>query len=239
MRQSPSIMSLALLLLVLAGSAGSAACRQASQQAQSPQEKQQRAQLDDLTRRREVRESTFSRMNTQQLAQELTADSKRGVEPFNSLPFRLVVARGPVAAADLRASLTAPDRTSFLALLALRQVDTARYRDMMPAFRIGVLVNALDSARTFNAWGLPHLYWEAAGRALIAEGRAGAQALRPLLKDCRPAPMWGSEEVLESQRYEYRLCDYAWALTLAARGEKVTVPLTPQARDRLIQQEPR
>jgi hypothetical protein len=49
--------------------------------------------------------------------------------------------------------------------------------------------------------------------------------------------MWGSEEVLESQRYGYRLCDYAWALIVAARGEQLTVPLTPQARDRLIRQE--
>jgi hypothetical protein len=46
--------------------------------------------------------------------------------------------------------------------------------------------------------------------------------------------MWGSEEVVESQRYGYRVCDYAWALLKAIRGEKVEVPTDPKERDRMI-----
>jgi hypothetical protein len=234
MRQTITRVALSLLLTGVGAGAG---CRPAGQGGGGGgQQPQQRAQIEALARKRQVRESTFSTMNTQQLTRELAVDSRRGLEPYNSLPYRLLVGHGPAAAADLKASLTAADRSSLLGLLALRQIDSAQYFSLAPAFRTRVLVDALDSARTFNTWGLPHLYWEAAARALIGEGRAGAEALRPLLKDCRPAPMWGSEEVMESQRYQYRLCDYAWAMLVAARGEKLTVPLEPEARDRLIQQ---
>jgi hypothetical protein len=230
-----SIPAVALPILSLA--AGLVACRPAGQAAVQggAAQQQQSAQLEALTRKRQARESTFQQMNTQQLAQELAADSKRGVEPFNSLPYRLLLTRGSAAAGALKESLTGADHTSFLGLLALRAVDSAQYRDLPAAFRIGVLVDALKTARTFNAWGLPHLTWEDAAKALIAEGRPAEPALRPLLKDCRPAPMWGSEEVMESARYKYRLCDYAWALMLASRGETVSIPMEPEARDRLIE----
>jgi len=231
-----STLGIALSVMSLAG--GLLACRPTSQAAHGKEgraQQQQRAQLEDLARKRQVRESTFQRMNTEDLAQELIADSKRGVEPFNSLPYKLLLTRGSAAAGALKASLTGADRTSFLGLLALRGVDSAQYRSLSSAFRIGVLVDALKTAQTFNAWGLPHLSWEDAAKALIAEGRPAEAALRPLLKDCRPAPMWGSEEVMESAKYKYRLCDYVLALMLASRGERVTIPVEPEARDRMIE----
>ncbi len=58
--------------------------------------------------------------------------------------------------------------------------------------------------------------------------------LRPLLSDKRPAVYWGSEGAEESRLRGYRICDYAWALSLAALGEQVPIPAEVTARDSLI-----
>lgn len=46
--------------------------------------------------------------------------------------------------------------------------------------------------------------------------------------------MWGGEEVVESNAYQYRVADYALALILAIRGDDQEIPQDPAARDRLI-----
>lgn len=58
--------------------------------------------------------------------------------------------------------------------------------------------------------------------------------LRPLLEDKRSAPLWGSEEVAEFQRYQYRVCDYAWALIAEILNRKSVIPADPSARDQQI-----
>ena len=55
-----------------------------------------------------------------------------------------------------------------------------------------------------------------------------------MLTDLRPAPMWGEDEVIESDAYKYRVADYALALILAVRGDDQPIPQDPAARDRLI-----
>ena len=82
--------------------------------------------------------------------------------------------------------------------------------------------------------GLHHLYWEEPAKAIIAEGQAAIGPLKALLGDQRAAPMWGSEEAAEYEAYRYRVCDYAWALLVSIRGEKLAVPTDPSARDKLI-----
>jgi hypothetical protein len=226
-------MALALGSLSVAAGLGPGCRRPESGQTQQTE---QDSQIVALARLRQARESTLAVMDVPQLARELEQESRTGVEPFNSMPLRTLVARGRDVGAALRSLLTTPDRSSFLGLLALRRVDSTQYQAMEGRFRVAVLVDALQRATTFNAWGLPHLKWEEAAQALIGEGREAQAALRPLLEDCREAPMWGSEEVLESRRYGYRLCDYAWALMVSARGEQLSVPESPAERDRLISQ---
>ena len=73
-----------------------------------------------------------------------------------------------------------------------------------------------------------------AGKAFIELGEAAAGPLKSLLKDDRAAPLWGSEETAEFEKYKYRVKDYAWALLLGAEKKKVEIPTDPAARDRLI-----
>jgi hypothetical protein len=211
-----------------------AACTPQTKPTPDQQDQEIRATVEALDAKRQAREKELAAMDVPQLVEELQQESERGVEPFNSMPFDEIVTRGREAAPELFKLLEAPDRRSILGLLALRQIDKDLYGELDPAFRVEVLVDTLRTSQTFNIWGLPHLYWEDAARALIGEGRQALDALRPLLEDHRPAPMWGSEEVLESQAYSYRVSDYAWAISMSILGEEVRIPMSPEERDKLI-----
>jgi hypothetical protein len=145
-----------------------------------------------------------------------------------------VVRRGTGAAAALRPLIVKGDRSSLFALLALRQIAPEQYQQLKPDLRVAILVDALKRSEYFNTWGLPHLRWTDAAKAIIAEGQAARPPLVALLSDKRPAPVWGGEEYAEYQRYQYRVSDYAWALLNEITGRKITIPEDPAARDRLI-----
>lgn len=194
-------------------------------------------QLETGVPTREAIEAELTQMNVPQLVETLQSESLRGVEPFNSLVYRELVSRGPDSGEELAASITKPDRSSFLSLLALRQIDGERYRSLEPDLGVSILVDALQTSTYFNVWGLPHLYWEDAAQAIIDYGPDAEASLRKLLDDDREALVWGSEEVMEAKLYNYRVKDYAWALLKEISGEGFEIPLEPEARDRLIEAE--
>jgi len=189
--------------------------------------------LEQAQQKREDRTKELKAMDVPRLAQELATESQQGNEPFNSLTFTEIVSRGETAADVLAPLITKPDRSSLFALLALRKMSPNRYKQLTSELRVDTLVDALKSSRYFNTWGLPHLHWEDAAKALIEEGRATEKALQVLLSDKRDAPVWGGEDFAEYQRYKYRVCDYAWALLNEIRGQKITIPENPVERDRL------
>lgn len=192
--------------------------------------------LNDAQKKRENRQKQVKAMDTAQLANELAEESAKGREPFNSIAFAETVSRGENGAIVLGPLLTKRDRTSLLGLLALRQMSEEHYKALVPELRVRVLVETLRTSKHFNSWGLPHLRWEYAANALIAEGAAAERTVLPLLEDKRDAPVWGSEEFAEYQRYRYRVCDYAWAILKEIRKEKISIPESPTERDRLIQE---
>jgi hypothetical protein len=229
----PMLLSGALLFVV--------SCQKPSGQASSPTNRAEEQQvvekrepaLDQALKKREARLQELKAMDVPQLAAELEKESLKGREPFNSLTYAETVSRGEGAAAALAPLITKPNRASLFALLALRKISAGGYKNLKPEFRVSVLVDSLRTAKYFNTFGLPHVRWEDAAKAIIEEGRAAEPALVELLSDKRDAPVWGSEDFAEYQRYKYRVCDYAWALLNEIRGTKVEIPEDPAARDRL------
>jgi hypothetical protein len=196
--------------------------------------KERAKQLKELQEKRNSRVKQLKAMDIGQLARELEAESKKDIEPFNSMSFTEMVSRGEKAGSKLKPLLTQPDDKSLLGLLALRKVSPSQYQSLDPAFRVRVLTEALRVSKYFNKWGLPHLYWEDAAKAIIAEGKEAERPLIALLQNTRDAPMWGSDEVVEYKKYKYRVCDYAWALLNEIRGKKMEIPTDPAERDKLI-----
>jgi hypothetical protein len=165
------------------------------------------SELQVLQNKRNAYEKLLKGMTITQLANEMVADSAKGVAPFNSPAYEEVVSRGKDVGPELKAQLTKNDRTSFLGLLALRAVSRADYSSLDQRFRVEVLTDALRNSKYFNAWGTPNGHWGDAGEALIAEGKAIVPSLKTLLNDDRPAIIFGSE----GASY-YHVKDYASAL---------------------------
>ena len=98
------------------------------------------------------------------------------------MAYHEIVGRGPGAAEEVRSLIADGEGASYLSLLALRQMSLERFEQLGRQSRIRILVNALASSPYFNMWGLPHLYWEDAAKALIAEGSSATQQLSTLLQ---------------------------------------------------------
>ena len=78
-----------------------------------------------------------------------------------------------------------------------------------------ILLEEFSKSTSYNLWGMPHLYWEAAALALIKCEQKAEEGLKQYLKITDPAPVWGSEEGVEYEAYMYRKCDYALAMIMS------------------------
>jgi len=173
-------------------------------------------------------------MPVAELVRRLEADSAKVIEPFNSLGYREAVSRGSALGPELAAAVKAANRSSFLTLMAPRKVSKEAYGTVDDKLKVAILVDALRTSKYFNTWGLPHLYWEDAAKAVIELGDSAVEPLKGLLQDTREAPVWGSEEVMEYQQYKYRVNDYAWALLREITGRKTEIPTDPATRNKMM-----
>jgi len=175
-----------------------------------------------------------------ELVQELKTESLQGVEYFNSSAFDSLVARNDTTSVNrLIKQITEPNRAFLLPLLALRQIDSTKYNQVDSVRKVSILVDALNQAKFFNAWGVPHRYKtqnpqqrETPAQAIIEMGDFAKPYLRPLLQEKRSAPVWGSGEIYDN--YNYRVADFALALILAIDGDTTELPVTRAGRDSLL-----
>lgn len=179
---------------------------------------------------------TYHAMDNATLLSHLVEQSKSMKEPFNSLAFRELKTRTDVDSKGL-AGLVKENQNAggLLPLLLLRRLNNKAYLDVPAQTRAKVLTDALQTSKTFNTWGLPGFYLEDASNAMIETGRSTVPALKRMLDDPRPAPLFGSKEYMLSQRLKYRLCDYAlFFLRRIGGDEQFKLPENPEERDSLI-----
>jgi hypothetical protein len=194
----------------------------------------QQKEFAALEAKRQDRIQELNGMGLPRLVDNLVMESRLGKEPFNSMAYEETVRRGPSAVPGLKSQVSTRDASALLPLFALREISNDAYNDVDAAARIAILVDSLRTAKYFNLWGIPHLFWEDAAKTLIAEGKGAEGPLVALLGDRREADIWGSEGVAEQRQYRYRVCDYAWALLNEIRGTKEAIPVDPAVRDQLI-----
>jgi hypothetical protein len=194
----------------------------------------------------EARLKFLRSLNESKLAAELEDDSLNNKEPWNSLAFKEAIKRieqNPGFAKALAPFANKSDRSALLGLLAIRRVAPSVYKSIgSPQSRTAVLVDALKHSTMFNLWGLPHLGMNDASQALIEGNGTAAQALMSLLNDKSEAPAWGSSYARESNRYQYTIGDYAFAISQGIlrkeHGEgdmKIKLPENPKDREKLIE----
>jgi hypothetical protein len=182
---------------------------------------------------------TYHAMDNATLLNHLVEQSKALKEPFNSLAYRELKTRTNVDANALTALVKQNQNAGgLLPLLLLRKLDNKAYMDVSAETRAKVLTDGLQASKTFNSWGLPGVYLEDASNAMIEAGRSAVPALKHMLGETRPAPLFGSKEYMLAQQYKYRLCDYALFFLKRIEGDvQFKLPRTSEERDGLIKQE--
>jgi outer membrane murein-binding lipoprotein Lpp len=232
MRKLNAIFASMFLCLCLAG------CSSTDKNAPPLTEAQNTAktQLESQMKAAATTAQTYHAMDNPTLLNHLLEQSKAQKEPFNSLAYRELKTRTNVDSNSLVTLVNQNDNAAgLLPLLLLRKLDNKSYLAVPIEVRATILTDALQSSKNFNTWGLPHLYVEDASRAMFEAAPATYPALRRMLSDTRPAPVFGSQEYTEYLRYKYRLCDYAlFFLENKPDSPRVAMPISSADRDALI-----
>ena len=176
---------------------------------------------------------TYQAMDNATLLKKLMDQSKAQQEPFNSLAYRELKTRTDVDSKSLVALVKENENaTGLLPLLLLRKLDNKSYLEVSAENRAKILTDALQGSKYFNTWGLPPFYIEDASHALIEAGQSAVPAIKRMLSDTRPAPVFGSQEYMVYKRYNYRLCDYALFFLERIRGNaEFQLPKSTEERD--------
>jgi len=211
-------------------------CSQRKQNEESkPVVSQRDSVLADADQKRAAWAQQLHAMTVKQLTDQLSKESVKGLEPFNSMAYKELTSRQSVAIDTIQnAVIKNANHSSLLNLLALRKLSPPVYQKLDARVKASVYVDALRSAKTFNAFGLPHNKWEEAAQAIIEAGPVTTRALEALLTDTRPAPMWGSEDYMEYKLYNYRVKDYAYALIIVSQKGQLQLSKDIAERDKVI-----
>jgi hypothetical protein len=202
----------------------------------TPTQAQQKSQIAEQQKIAAQTAQTYRAMDNATLLKKLAEQSARQKEPFNSLAYRELVGRKDVDSGSLVTLIDEKKNgDSLLPLLLLRKLDEKTYSQIPVELRANILTDALQQSKTFNTWGLPNFYLEDASKALLECGKSAYPALRRMLSDTRPAPVFGSKEHMVYERYKYRLCDYALFFLKRMQGDtKFEAPMSVSDRDSLI-----
>jgi len=197
-----------------------------------------KTQLESQMRQAAQTRETYHAMNNDALLEKLMEQGKAQREPFNSPAYRELKDRRDVDSKTLVTLVKENNNSSgLLPLLLLRKLDEKSYLGLPSELRAKILTNALERSKYFNVWGLPNFYLEDASRAMIETGKSAVPALKRILSDMRPAPVFGSQEAMVYQQYKYRLCDYALFFLEQIAGKRdFRMPVSPAERDVVIKE---
>jgi len=215
-----------------------AGCGGAGKPALTEQQEKARANLESFQKTAAQTAQTYKNMDTPALLGKLAEQSAAKKEPFNSLAYRELQGRSDVSADSLVSLINqTKNGNALLPLLLLRKLHEQQYLVLPAEVRAAVLTDALQNSKMFNTWGLPHLYLEDASKAMLETGKSTYPALRRMLSDTRPAPVFGSKQFMEYKRYNYRVCDYALFFLEKMQGKaEFRMPVSPADRDSLIKE---
>ncbi len=232
MRHPETICVSMLICICLAGCTRN----EASAPPLSPEQNAAKTRLEEQRTKAAQTAQTYHAMDNTTLLGHLVEQSKSLKEPFNSLAYRELKTRTDIDPKALSGLVGENQNAAgLLPLLLLRRLNNKAYLDVPAETRAKVLTDALRASKTFNTWGLPGFYLEDASNAMIETGRSTVPALKRMLDDTRPAPLFGSKEYMLSQRLKYRLCDYAlYFLRRIGGDEQFKLPAVPEERDALI-----
>jgi hypothetical protein len=224
---------LVLLCVCLAG-CGNQQNGAAAAKRLTPEQQKAQSQLASTMVQAAQTAQNYKAMDNAALLSRLAEQSAMRKESFNSPAYRELRYRTDVDPAALVAQVKkSPNADGLLPLLLLREQNQKAYQGIPAETRAAVLTDALQKSTWFNSWGVPGVYLEDASRAMLETGKSTVPALRGMLKDTRPAPVFWSQML--SVQYNYRVCDYALFFLDEIQGNKnLKMPVAVADRDALI-----
>lgn len=233
MNRMITICGLVLLCVSLVG-CGNQKNRAGDAKQPTPEQQKAQTQLASLMAQAGQTARTYKAMDNATLLSKLAEQSAMGKEPFNSPAYRELRTRTDVDPAALVAQVKkSPNADGLLPLLLLREKNQKAYQAVPAETRAELLTDALRKSKWFNSWGVPGVYLEDASRAMLETGKSAVPALKGMLRDTRPAPVfWSQQPAVE---YHYRVCDYALFFLEQIQGNKdLKMPVSVADRDALI-----
>ncbi|MGB2589399.1 MAG: hypothetical protein WA853_11150 [Candidatus Acidiferrum sp.] len=202
------------------------------------EQNQAKSRLESQVQAAAKTKQTYHAMDNAALLTKLVEQSKAQKEPFNSPAYRELKGRTDIDSKTLVALVKDNGNASgLLPLLLLRKLDDKSYLELPAELRAKILTDALQGSAYFNVWGLPNFYLEDASHAMVEAGKNATPALKRMLSDTRPAPVFGSQEYMIYKQYRFRLCDYAlFFLEQIGNNANFKMPVSPAERDALIKQ---
>jgi hypothetical protein len=228
-----AIPGLVLLSICSAGCGG-----RGSEPSLSQSQKKAKDELESWQRIAAQTAQTYKGMDNSALLGKLVEQSTARKEPFNSLAYRELEVRNNVDTQSL-VSLVRENKSgkALLPLLLLRKLNKKAYLDIPAGERAAVLTDALQDSKMFNTWGLPGVYLDDGSQAMLESGQSAYPALRRMLSDTRPAPVFGGQEFMVYERYKFRVGDYALSFLEKMQGHAdFRMPVSPADRDSLIKE---
>jgi len=203
----------------------------------TPDQQAAKDRLDSAQKKVAQTQAMYHAMDNPTLLKRLAEQSRQQKEPFNSLAYRELRTRKDVDPKAIEAQIAEmKNGDALLALLLLRRLYEKNYLALPMASRVLILTDALGRSVYFNTWGLPNANLQEASQAMLECDSSAFPALKRMLNDKRPAPLFGSKEAMEYKRYQFRLCDFAlFFLETMRNKKKYVMPPEPGERDRIIQ----
>ena len=203
----------------------------------SPEQQAAKNRLDSAQKLVARTQAMYHSMDNTELLKRLGEQSRQQKEPFNSLAYRELRTRNNVDTKAIQAQIAdLKNGDALLALLLLRRLYEKDYLTLPMASRVQILTDALGRSVYFNTWGLPNANLQEASLAMLECDSSAFPALKKLLNEKRPAPLFGSKEAMEYKRYHFRVCDFALFFLESMRHKtRYAIPIEPGERDRIIQ----
>jgi hypothetical protein len=171
------------------------------------------------------------------MLEQLVRDSERHMTAMESAALRNLQLSSPEARKFATYAEANPNDAAYHVLIGLRRADGAEYQQVPSQVKAAILCSALASQIHLNDWGYldPKESRDGeAAQALVELGATAKPSLVGLLNDCRPAPLFGSEEATMSSMYKYRRCDFAYRYLAQIFGSTPVFDPDPAQRDNEI-----
>ena len=175
------------------------------------------------------------KMNIESLIEKLQEEAKKHPSILQSQTYPEIIEMGNTIIDPLTTSVDDVSTKHYLSLMAILEISPSNLQDIPEERRIEIWMQALQQGGHHNDWGIPGRYL--AGGALDLErlGEKTIPHLLPLLEDTTPSAIWGSKEVMISQHYQNRMCDFAFFLIQHILKMDIEYSEKVQERDIAIQ----